>query len=63
MASGVSWSLEGLGGGCTRVGALRVLLPTVGPLVSVEVGALAEAPATGGAHVRPLSRVCPAVGA
>lgn len=63
LASGASWSLEGLAGGCTRVMVLGVLLRTVGPLVSVEVGALAEAAATGGARVGPLSRVRPAVGA
>lgn len=67
------WSDFGLGGILEPGGsgrrlhllgvAPRALLPAMGPLVFVEVCAPAEAPATGGARVGPLSRVRPAVGA
>lgn len=62
LTPGASWSHEGLGDSCTPEAWLWALLSAVGPLVFVEVGAPAEAPAAGRAHVGPLTRVCPAVG-
>lgn len=62
LTPGASWSHEGLGGGCIPEVWLWTFLPAVGPLVFVEVGAPAEAPAAGWARVGPLARVRPAVG-